>query len=124
MQLWKDQEDKLNKSGRKWKPSEIIMPYRCAELFCEKCGKSMGIQDIVCTNLETIMYCSECVKPYIKEVPYTIAEGVDIVKDFGNEVIARYYGADKNVGVQDEYKVCYFNKKGRSIKVKGKKYYL
>lgn len=124
MRLWREEENKLNKSKRKWKPSETIMPYRCAELFCEKCGKSMGIRDIVCTNLETLMYCSECVKPYIKEVPYTIAEGIDIIKDMGNDVIARYYGLDKLVGVRDEYKVCYFNKRGRAIKIKGKKYYL
>lgn len=43
-----------------WKPSTERMPYRCAELFCVKCDKSMGIQDIVTTNLETLMYCSEC----------------------------------------------------------------
>lgn len=124
MGLWKDEENKLNKSKRKWKPSTTLMPYRCAELFCEKCGKSMGIQDIVCTNLETLMYCSECVRPFVKETPYTIAEGIDVIKDMGNDVVARYYGSDKLIGVQDEYKVCYFNKKGRAIKVKGKKYYL
>ncbi|MDD4779104.1 MAG: hypothetical protein PHT02_00675 [Tissierellia bacterium] len=124
MPLWKDEEEKLIKSKRKWKPSITLMPYRCAELFCEKCGKSMGIQDIVCTNLETLMYCSECVRPFIKETPYIIGEGIDVIKDMGNDVIVRYYGSDKLVGVQDEYKVCYFNKKGRAIKIKGKKHYL
>jgi hypothetical protein len=122
--LWKDIEDKLNKSKRKWKPSVDKMSYRCAELFCEKCGKSMGIYDIVSTNLETFVYCSECVKPFIKEVPYTIAKGIDIVEDMGNSVIVRYYGNDRMIGVQDENKVCYFNNKGRAIKVKGKKYYI
>jgi tagatose-1,6-bisphosphate aldolase len=124
MNLWKSLEEKLIKSKRKWLPSKDEMPYRCAELFCEKCGKSMGIHDIVCTNLETLMYCSECVKPYIKETPFTIIDGIDVIKDFGNDVVIRYYESDKTVGVQDEYKVCYFNKKGRAIKVKGKKYYI
>ena len=31
---------------------------------------------------------------------------------------------DRMIGVQDENKVCYFNNKGRAIKVKGKKYYV
>ena len=123
MELWDREKNKLIKSGRKWKPS-IIMTYRCAELFCEKCGKSIGVHDIVTTNLETFMYCSECVKPYIKEIPYTISEGIDVVKDMGNSVVVRYYTSDKNIGVKDEYKVCYFNKKGRAIKIKGKKYYI
>ena len=52
-QLWEKVENKLNKSGRKWKESEY-MSYRCAELFCEKCGKSMGVQDIICTDLRTL----------------------------------------------------------------------
>lgn len=41
-----------------------------------------------------------------------------------HDIIIRYYNTDKNIGVQDEYKVCYFNKKGRAIKIKGKKYYI
>ena len=71
--MWKSEEDKLNKSGRKWKPSLDYMPYRCAELFCEKCGTSLGIHDIVCTNLETIMYCKDCVQKYIKQVPSMVS---------------------------------------------------
>lgn len=124
MALWKSEEDKLIKSKRKWKPSTDKMPYRCAELFCEKCGKSMGIQDIVTTNLETLMYCSECVHPYIKDTPYNVIDSVDVIKDTGNDVIIRYYRNDRLIGIQDEYKVCYFNKKGRAIKIKGKKYYI
>lgn len=32
MGLWKSEEDKLNRSGRKWKESLNYMPYRYAEL--------------------------------------------------------------------------------------------
>ena len=119
-QLWEKVENKLNKSGRKWKESEH-MSYRCAELFCEKCGKSMGVQDIVCTDLQTLMYCSDCVKPYIRQVPYNLADDKEIVCDNGLTVQIKY---------KDNYyheltcnKICYFNKKGRYIKNKGKTYY-
>lgn len=120
-QLWEKVENKLNKSGRKWKESEY-MPYRCAELFCEKCGKSMGVQDIICTDLRTLMYCSYCVKPYIRQVPYNLADDKEIFFDNGLTVEIKY---------KDNYyhdltcnKICYFNKKGRYIKIKGKTYYL
>lgn len=76
-QLWEKVENKLNKSGRKWKESEY-MPYRCAELFCEKCGKSMGVQDIICTDLRTLMYCNDCVKPYVRQVPYNLTDDKEI----------------------------------------------
>lgn len=98
------------------------MPYRCAELFCEKCGKSMGVQDIIFTDLRTLMYCSDCVKPYIRQVPYNLADDKEIFFDNGLTVEIKY---------KDNYyhdltcnKICYFNKKGRYIKIKGKTYYL
>lgn len=56
-QLWGKVENKLNKSGRKWKESEY-MSYRCAELFCEKCGKSMVYKILyapICEHLCTVM---------------------------------------------------------------------
>lgn len=119
--LWKEVENKLNNSGRKWGETDY-MPYRCAELFCEKCGKSMGIQDIVCTDLRTLMYCNDCVKPYIRQVPYNLTDDKEIVCDNGLTVEIKY---------KDNYyheltcnKICYFNKKGRYIKIKGKTYYL
>lgn len=34
--LWKSEEDKLIKSGRKWAECDEYLPYRYAELFCEK----------------------------------------------------------------------------------------
>ena len=119
--LWKSEEDKLIKSGRKWAESEY-MPYRCAELFCEKCGKSMGRHDIVCTNLQTLMYCGDCVKPYIRKVPFNLTEDKEIVFDNGNIVQIKYKGGYYKELITD--KICYFNKKGRYIKVKGKTYYL
>lgn len=120
-QLWEKVENKLNKSGRKWKKSEY-MSYRCAELFCEKCGKSMGVQDIIYTDLRTLMYCDDCVKPYVRQVPYNLTDDKEIIFDNGLTVEIKY---------KDNYyhdltcdKICYFNKKGRYIKIKGKTYYL
>lgn len=119
--MWKSEQEKLNKSGRKWAESDFL-PYRYAELFCEKCGKSVGKHDIVCTNLQTLMYCEDCVKPYVREVPYSIAEDKEVVFDNGNTVRVKYksgYYAELTVD-----KICYFNKKGRNIKIKGKTYRL
>ena len=121
MQLWKDVEDKLNRSKRKWNPSLDYMPYRCAELFCENCGVSLGIHDIVCTNLETSMYCGNCVKKYIKDVPLALPCGT-VVKDYGATVRLEYTDSYYVSVVVD--KICYFNNKGRYIKVKGKRYYI
>lgn len=70
MELWKSELDKLNKSGRTWAKSTDYLPYRCAELFCEECGKSLGRFDIVTTNLETYMYCANCVKKIYQRYTY------------------------------------------------------
>lgn len=119
--MWKSEQEKLEKSGRKWAESDFL-PYRYAELFCEKCGKSIGKHDIVCTNLQTLMYCADCVKPYVREVPYSIAEDKEVVFDNGNTVQVKYNGGYYAELTVD--KVCYFNKKGRNIKIKGKTYRL
>lgn len=119
--MWKDEEEKLNKSGRKWKESKGNLSYRYAELFCEKCGVSLGEHDIVCTNLETIMYCDECAKEYIKQSPLNLPCGV-VTNDYGNSVNLEYSGNYyKSMTVN---KICYFNSKGRYIKVKGKRFYI
>lgn len=119
--MWIDEERKLEKSGRKWTESESI-PYRFAHLYCEKCGKELGCFDIVTTNPETNMYCSDCVAEYINpHIPVELPCGF-IVKDYGGSVDLKYAG-----GYYEELtvnKVCYFNKKGRYIKVKGKRYYV
>ena len=75
--MWKSEEDKLKRSGRKWQPSPDYMPYRCAELFCEECGASLGVHDIVCTNLESAMYCSNCVQKYVKDTPIILCSQSD-----------------------------------------------
>ena len=119
--MWKSEQEKLEKSGRKWAESDFL-PYRYAELFCEKCGKSIGKHDIVCTNLQTLMYCADCVKPYVRQVPYSIAEDKEVVFDNGNAVQVKYKGGYYAELVVD--KICYFNKRGRHIKIKGKTYRL
>lgn len=119
--MWKDDEEKLNRSGRSWKPSPDYMPYRCAELFCEDCGASLGIYDIVCTNLESAMYCSDCAQKYIKETPIALPCG-KIIEDHGTSIVLEY--ADSYYVSLAVSKTCYFNKKGRYIKVKGKRYYV
>ena len=119
--LWKDEENKLIRSGRKWAECDYI-PYRYAELFCEKCGKSMGKHDIVCTNLQTLMYCSDCVKPYVRSVPFDLTENIEVLFDNGNMLKVKYKGGYYDELVTD--KICYFNKRGRYIKVKGKRHYV
>ena len=119
--LWKSVESKLIKSGRKWSECDYI-PYRFAELYCEGCGKRMGHFDIACTDLKTYMYCAECVKPFIRETPFCLDQNIQVVSDYGGYVKVKYYGDYIHEMVVS--KICYFNKKGRYIKVHGKIYYL
>ena len=121
IKLWKSEYDKLMKSGRKWVESDYI-PYRYAELFCEKCGESLGKFDIVCTNLQSNMYCTECSKVFCKPTPFNITENIEVVNDYGTTVLLKYKD-----GYYDELivrKTCYFTKKGRYINVKNKRYYI
>lgn len=117
--MWK--EEKLNNSGRKWSEDRCNNSDRCAELFCEECGISLGVHDIVYTNLESTMYCAKCVQKYIKSVPVSLQCGV-IREDFGDHLTLEY--TDNYYKSMAVDKVCYFNKKGRYIKVKGKRYYV
>lgn len=119
--LWQNLEAKLNKSGRKWAESPDFLPHICAELFCKECGKSLGIWNICTNNLETIVYCTNCVSKYIKDTPFTIDCGV-ITQDIGTNVELEY--KDNYYTLMRINKVCYFNSKGRYIKVKGKRYYI
>lgn len=119
--MWKSEEEKLNRSGRRWRQSETRMPYRCAELFCEKCGRSLGIYDIVCTNLESMMYCEECVKEYVLNTPLLLSCG-KVIEDHGLSVLLEYTNSHYASMVVN--KTCYFNRHGRFIKVKGKRYYI
>lgn len=112
---------KLNKAGRTWSPAATL-PYRNAELFCENCGKSLGVHDIVCTDVRTMMYCAECAKVFVLPTPYKINDEIQIVFDNGVAVDAEYHGGYYDLIRVN--KICYYNKKGRFIKIKGKQYYL
>ena len=81
----------------------------------------MGIHDIVCTNLESTMYCAKCVQKYIKDTPRTLPCGT-VVEDAGGSVSLEY--TDNYYKAMTVSKTCYFNKKGRYVKVKGKRYYV
>ena len=112
-------KNKLKKSGRKWREAKN-MPYRKAIIFCEKCGKELGEVDVIYDSLETNMFCSECMKEYIRAVPYDIENEQDkmtVVADYGNTV-------DIHIKSRCTLKVCYFNKNGRYVKIKGKRIYL
>lgn len=118
--LWEKVKQKLSKSGRKYAEVHRTMPYREAELFCEECGKSLGVFDIVTTDLDSNKFCTECVQKYIKATPIKIDCGT-IISDFGNFVVIKY----NNYCCEYHFpKTCYFNKKGRYIKKNGKRYYL
>ena len=121
MGLWKDLEDKLNKAGRKWEESPDYIPYRYAYLFCVKCGIRLGRYDIVCTDLDHTKYCFECAKEYIKETPYEIPIGT-VIRDRGLDVVVQYKNGYYDMLQLEKY--CYFGKRGRYIKYKGKRYYL
>lgn len=59
---------------------------------------------------------------YIRPVPFSLTEYKEIVFDNGNIITIKYennYYPKLSVD-----KICYFNKKGRYIKIKGKIYYL
>lgn len=121
MELWKSLQDKLNKAGRKWEECPDYIPYRYAYLFCTKCGANIGKYDIVRTDLNSVKYCAECAKEFIKETPYEIEIGT-VIKDCGLDVVVRYNNSPYDM--IHLKKCCYFCKKGRYIKYKGKRYYL
>lgn len=62
MGLWKSEEDKLNRSRRKWKGSLNYMPYRYAELFREDCGVSRSIATSNITTNYTEIYTHNCIE--------------------------------------------------------------
>ena len=79
-------KNKLDKSKRKYKECpQSKSPDREAELFCENCGHSLGKEDVLIIDLETVKYCSKCIEKYIKETPFDIPDGT-VVKDFGDSV--------------------------------------
>ena len=113
--LLNDIENKLVKAKRKYIP----INRRSAELFCFECDVSLGIHDLVYNSHESLKYCNECVKKFIKETPRHLTGNIIILSDFGNSVIIRYED------IRQEYnKNCYFNSKGRFIKVNNKRYFV
>lgn len=119
--LWKSLEEKLIKSKRKYEYCPEYISYRFAYLFCEECGKKIGRFDIVDTNLETYVYCDDCATKFIRQTPIKLDCGT-VIKDYGNSVDLKYENNYYKEIIVD--KVCYFNKKGRYIKVKGKRFYI
>ena len=68
------------------------------------------------------MYCDDCVREYIRPTPFNISDNIEVVADFGNNVKLKYIGGYYSELIVE--KICYFDKKGRYLKVKGKKYYI
>jgi hypothetical protein len=113
--MWSDVEDRLIKANRKYIPINS----RSAELFCVECETSLGIHDMVYFSHESYKYCDKCVKKFAKEVPRCLSDNITVLFDNGNFVTIRY----ENIR-QEHDKTCYFNSKGRFIKVKNKRYYV
>lgn len=73
------------------------------------------------TDLNTNVYCGKCATKFKKDVPYEILQGT-IVWDNGLSVDLKYRNSYyESLTVN---KICYFSKKGRYIKIKGKRVYL
>ena len=113
--MWNDVENKLIKAKRKYIPIDC----RRAELFCVECDVSLGIHDLVYDSHESLKYCNECAKKFIKESPRPLTDNITILSDYGNSVIIRYEDIR-----QEHNKNCYFNSKGRFIKVKNIRYFV
>lgn len=108
--MWKSEEDKLKRSGRKWQPSPDYMPYRCAELFCEECGADTAkvwarrLYESRYTEPMTDKLVKAEVQSYIKEqmshkemldliqgtVQAAVAECKDKTKQFAQTEVEKY----------------------------------
>lgn len=107
----------LNKSKRKFNIVELEdnqTENSYVELFCLKCGKSLGMCELHFSSVEVYKYCSDCSKEFIKEVPRSITNDITILEDHGQLIVIRY----ENIR-SEETKQCYFSKNGRYIKIKG-----
>ena len=112
----KEIRDRLEKAKRKY---DVCDNWRHAVLYCVECGKRLGEFDMFYESHEAYKYCCDCVKNFVLATPIILSETMSVLKDFGNSVLLRY----ENIR-QEEIKQCYFSKKGRYIKVKGKRVYL
>ncbi|NLZ53472.1 MAG: hypothetical protein GX892_10050 [Thermoanaerobacteraceae bacterium] len=107
--------------------SEYTLPHKSAELFCEECGVSIGIKDITTFKLDTFLFCSDCIKRYIRPVPYQLDEGITVIEDSGNYVkieCVRQFKKEPYPRYEIIEKLCRFKKKARFVKVGGKRYYI
>lgn len=108
--------NRLEKAKRKY---DVCNNRRHAVLYCIECGKRLGEFDMFCDSHEAHKYCCDCVKKFILPTPIVLSENMSVLSDFGSSVLLRYEKIR-----QEEIKQCYFSKKGRFIKVKGKRNYL
>ena len=95
------------------------------EAYCIKCGGLVGRVERMWTDPKTMRYCHNCVKEFIVEVPFDLTEKIEVVKDMGHDVVLRYH--DNGAYTYNEMyveKTCYFNTKGRYVKVQGKTFHL
>lgn len=118
-------QEKLKKSNLKWQLVEYEDDYDPEiELFCIKCGKPSGFysfNQIKLSDLQELCCCSDCMVEYIKPVPYEFEGGI-VIWDNGDMVTMRR--KDDRYEFTTVDKQCYFNTKGRFIKIGGKRYHV
>lgn len=91
------------------------------ELFCVKCGRSLGSFDLAAKDLQSIVYCSDCLEKYGKPVLYELGNDTTVL-DMGNVIcIQKKDGANSKTIT---WKVCYPDFNGRYITKDGKRYYI
>jgi len=93
------------------------------DLYCAECGclaylkARSWAQDID----RRYVFCEKCGEKYRIETPFELPVGT-VIKDKLNTVILAYdYGSDYQANYEKD---CYFERKGRYIKIKGKRYFL
>lgn len=109
--------DKLTRAKRKF---DACDDPRHAVLYCKKCGKRIGEYDMFLYSQDSLMYCYDCLKLFIKEVPFLIEDkNIVVLKDEGR-IVKIFYQDSEYIG----WKTCHFNSKGRFITCKGSRIYL
>lgn len=106
----------LTKAKRKF---DICEDWRSAILYCKGCGVKLGKFDLIYNSHKAHEYCSKCVESYIKPTPYKVTDTITVLEDSGFSVLLRYEDIRR-----EEYKQCYFTKKGRFINVHGVRIYI
>lgn len=106
----------LKKAGRTF---DVCEDRRQAILYCAICGRKIGQFDLVKTSQEEHLYCSKCIKSFIRETPYNVENLFTVLVDYGDKVIIKY----GNSGQIRQRKCCY-STYGRYIKVDNLRCYL